>query len=70
MNDLAQLQNLCRRDAAGYREDFLLQKQHFENQLKIFLLKPSNNFESFEAQIKFLSHVRILFHLKNEGRNH
>jgi protein SDA1 len=56
--DIAQLQNLCRRDPQGYKEDFLLQKGHFDSQLKIYLLKPSKNFEDFEKQIKFLAHVK------------
>ena len=55
--DIAQLQQLCRKDPKGYKEDFLTQKRHFDSQLKIFLLKPSKNFDEFEKQIKFLSHV-------------
>jgi protein SDA1 len=61
MTDLSQLQNLCKRDPEGYKEEFLLQKAHFDTQLKIFLLKPSSNYESFEKQIKFLSHVAPIY---------
>lgn len=59
--ELAQLQNKCKRDPAGYREEFLLQLRHFESQLKIFQLKPSKDFESFQSQVNFLSHVAMSY---------
>lgn len=56
--DLTQLQNLCKRDPGAYKDEFLLQLQHFQSQLQIFQLKPSKNFKSFQEQVTFLSHVR------------
>jgi len=36
---LHQLQNLIKRDASSYREEFNLQLRHFDTQLAIFQLK-------------------------------
>eukprot|EP01117_Protostelium_nocturnum_P009869 TRINITY_DN3518_c0_g3_i2.p1 TRINITY_DN3518_c0_g3~~TRINITY_DN3518_c0_g3_i2.p1 ORF type:complete len:598 (-),score=268.80 TRINITY_DN3518_c0_g3_i2:559-2352(-) len=59
--DLPQLQNKCKRDPSGYREEFLLQLQHFENQLKIYQLQPSGDYKEFQDQINFLSHVASVY---------
>ncbi|KJE92920.1 Scad1 protein [Capsaspora owczarzaki ATCC 30864] len=38
---LAQLQNLIKRDASLYRDEFLQQLRHYASELKIFQLKPT-----------------------------
>lgn len=55
--DLAALQNLCKRDPEAYREEFELQRRHFDTQLQIFTLKPHADSDNFESLITFLSHV-------------
>lgn len=55
--DLAALQNLVKRDPEAYREEFELQRRHFDTQLQIFTLKPHADSDNFESLITFLSHV-------------
>ena len=38
---LPQLQNLIKRDPEGYKEEFLMQKKHFESEVEIFKLRPT-----------------------------
>jgi protein SDA1 len=38
---LAQLQNLCKRDAVGYREEYLQQKRRLQSEVDILLLQPT-----------------------------
>lgn len=59
--DLVQLQNHCKRDPDGYREEFLLQHRHFLSQLEIFLLKPSKECKEFMDTVSFLSQVAICY---------
>lgn len=59
--DFAQLQNKIKRDPDSYKDEFLLQKRHFQTQLQIFQIKPQTLSGDFELQINFLSHVRFLF---------
>jgi hypothetical protein len=40
---LAELQNLSKRDPESYRSDFLQQWRHYESNLQIFLLKPTDD---------------------------
>ena len=39
-DNLAQLQNLIKRDPSMYKSDFMVQLAHFDSELKIFKLKP------------------------------
>jgi len=39
---LSQLQNLCKRDAEGYRSDYLVQLHRFKSELSILKLSPSS----------------------------
>ncbi|EGC37656.1 hypothetical protein DICPUDRAFT_149732 [Dictyostelium purpureum] len=59
--DLLQLQNLTKRDPAAYKEEFLLQYQHYLTQLQIFQLKPTKEFKHFAQLVSFLSHVCICY---------
>eukprot|EP01114_Cavostelium_apophysatum_P008764 TRINITY_DN2151_c0_g1_i1.p1 TRINITY_DN2151_c0_g1~~TRINITY_DN2151_c0_g1_i1.p1 ORF type:complete len:785 (-),score=300.13 TRINITY_DN2151_c0_g1_i1:33-2387(-) len=54
---LAELQNKCKRDPSAYREEFLMQLNHFESQLKLFQLQPSKDMDSFKDQVVFLANV-------------
>lgn len=39
-NNLPQLQNLIKRDAESYKEEFLQQLRHFDSLLQVFELSP------------------------------
>jgi len=54
---LPQLQNLIKRDPTAYREEFLMQKRHFDSELEIFKLRPTADSERFTDLVSFMSHV-------------
>ena len=54
---LPQLQNYIKRDPTSYRDEFLMQKRHFDSELEIFKLRPSNNSDRFTELVTFMSHV-------------
>ncbi|CAG8502246.1 4766_t:CDS:10 [Ambispora leptoticha] len=61
--NLPQLQNLIKRDPISYKDDFLQQYRHYESQLSIFKLKPSEEAEEFSGLVlivKSLYSVDIL----------
>ncbi|CAG8462594.1 1649_t:CDS:10 [Ambispora gerdemannii] len=55
--NLPQLQNLIKRDPLSYKDDFLQQYRHYESQLSIFKLKPSEGTEEFSCLIIFIAQV-------------
>eukprot|EP00727_Mastigamoeba_balamuthi_P011102 m51a1_g6614 putative protein sda1 homolog (809) ;mRNA; r:27723-30719 len=58
VTDLAQLQGYCKRDAQGYREEFLQQHRHFLSRLEVFLIKPpKGDSKDFNDLVNFLSQV-------------
>ncbi|KAN0043117.1 hypothetical protein ACTA71_010754 [Dictyostelium dimigraforme] len=59
--DLLQLQNLTKRDPSAYKEEFLLQYQHYLTQLQIFQLKPTKEFKHFSQLVSYLSHVCVCY---------
>lgn len=56
-NNLAQLQNLIKRDPESYKEEFLLQHRHYKSHLQLFLLKTSEYVKSVEEMVTFLAQV-------------
>lgn len=54
---LAQLQNLVKRDPEAYREEFLLQQQHYLAELELLRLAPGAPADDFVALVHFQSHV-------------
>ena len=54
---LAQLQNFIKRDPAAYKDEFLMQKRHFESELEIFKLRPTKDCDRFTELVTFMSHV-------------
>jgi protein SDA1 len=56
-DNLPQLQNLIKRDPASYEEEFLQQYRHYEAQLQIFQLKPSENYRPLCEVVTFLCQV-------------
>ncbi len=55
--NLPQLQNFIKRDPESYREDFLRQLRHFQSNLEILKLNPSNEVQNFGDLVLFLAHV-------------
>jgi len=58
---LPQLQNLIKRDPAGYREEFEQQKRHFESELEIFKLRPTADSERFTELVGFMAAVCVSY---------
>jgi len=56
-NNLPQLQNLIKRDPESYKDEFQQQHSHFQSQLQIFQLKPSENNELLADLSIFLAQV-------------
>ncbi|KAJ3105443.1 Protein SDA1 [Phlyctochytrium planicorne] len=60
-SNLPQLQNLIRRDATSYKEEFLMQWRQWESGMKIFGFKPDEERLEFAELITFISHVSYCF---------
>jgi protein SDA1 len=58
---LPQLQNLIKRDPAAYKDEFLMQKRHFDSELDIFKLRPTKESERFTELVTFMSHVAVCY---------
>jgi len=56
-NNLPQLQNLIKRDAESYNEEFTQQYAHYQAQLQIFLLRPNEFSKDLGELIMFLAQV-------------
>ncbi|XP_062507467.1 protein SDA1 homolog isoform X2 [Corticium candelabrum] len=56
-DNLPQLQNLIKRDPQSYEEEFLQQYRHYQAQLQIFQLKPSDNYKSLAEVVTFICQV-------------
>jgi protein SDA1 len=55
--NLPHLQNLIKRDAGSYREEFLLQWQHYQSSYSIFLLRPDEEGQRFVDLAGFIAQV-------------
>lgn len=58
---LPQLQNLIKRDPASYKDEFMMQKRHFESELEIFKMRPTKDSERFSELVTFMSHVAVCY---------
>ncbi|KAF8516656.1 protein required for actin cytoskeleton organization and cell cycle progression [Gautieria morchelliformis] len=56
-SNLPQLQNLIKRDAPAYREEFLQQWNHYESIRKIFQINPDEQAQNFRQLVSFISQV-------------
>ncbi|XP_060554213.1 protein SDA1 homolog [Ruditapes philippinarum] len=56
-NNLPQLQNLIKRDPGSYKDEFLQQFRHYESNLQIFQLKPSQYSKTLDELVIFLAQV-------------
>lgn len=55
--NLPQLQNLIKRDAASYHEEFQQQYQHFQNTLEVFQLSPDQPNKTLDDLVMFMAQV-------------
>ena len=55
--DLLSLQGKCKRDPEGYRDDVLMQLQHYNALHGLFMLKPGKDFKEFADLVGFLAQV-------------
>ncbi|KAL4229769.1 Protein SDA1 [Mactra antiquata] len=56
-NNLPQLQNLIKRDPGSYKDEFLQQLRHYQSNLQIFQLKPSQYSKTLDELLIFLAQV-------------
>ena len=56
-NNLAQLQNLIKRDPESYKEEFSQQWRHFRSNLELFALDPSQPNEAVSDLVMFIAQV-------------
>jgi len=55
--NLPHLQNLIKRDSGSYKEEFLLQWQHYQSSHAIFLLRPDEEGTRFVELAGFIAQV-------------
>ncbi|KAJ8930917.1 hypothetical protein NQ314_016241 [Rhamnusium bicolor] len=55
--NLPQLQNLIKRDAASYHEEFMQQFQHFQNTIEVFELTPDQPNKTLDDLVMFMAQV-------------
>jgi protein SDA1 len=55
--NLPQLQNLIKRDAASYHEEFMQQYQHFQNTIQVFQLSPDQTNKTLDDLVMFMAQV-------------
>ncbi len=56
-SNLPQLQNLIKRDAIAYKEEFLQQWNHFNSVRQIFHLNPDEQGQHFRELVTFIAQV-------------
>ncbi|KAF9266886.1 protein required for actin cytoskeleton organization and cell cycle progression [Marasmius fiardii PR-910] len=59
--NLPQLQNLIKRDPAGYREEFLQQWNHYNSIRQIFHLNPDEHATQFRELVAFIAQVATCY---------
>ncbi|KZT62211.1 SDA1-domain-containing protein [Calocera cornea HHB12733] len=55
--NLPQIQNLIKRDPAGYRDEFLQQWNHYQSVMLIFEQRPDEHAEKFRELVNFIAQV-------------
>lgn len=65
--ELPQLQSLIGKDPISYREDFLLQYEHFKSEIILFKLNPSIGNKRFTNLVNFLTSVSH-FYIKDSNQ--
>ncbi len=63
---LPQLQNLIKRDPAAYKEEFLMQLRHFESEVEIFKLCPTQDSTRLTELVGFICHTSACYKRKQK----
>ena len=61
MDNLAQLQNQIKRDKESYKQEFIVQYNHYKSMKSLFELNPDKEFKDFKELINFISHLATYF---------
>uniref|UniRef100_A0A1B6FWD5 Protein SDA1 n=1 Tax=Cuerna arida TaxID=1464854 RepID=A0A1B6FWD5_9HEMI len=56
-NNLSQLQNLIKRDTVSYKEEFMLQYEHYKALLKVFWQNPIQTNKKLDELVMFIAQV-------------
>ena len=59
--NLPQLQNLIKRDPAGYKEEFLQQYNHYDSIRQLFTISPDDNAAHFRELVTFIAQVAVCY---------
>lgn len=59
--NLPQLQNLIKRDPAGYKEEFLQQYNHYNSIRQLFVIDPDENATHFRELVTFIAQVAVCY---------
>lgn len=65
--NLPYLQNLIKRDSGSYKEEFLLQWQHYQSSHAIFLLRPNEEGQRFVDLAGFIAQVHTVLGFADVG---
>lgn len=60
-DNLPQLQNLIKRDAESYKDEFQQQYRHFLNSLEVFALNPNEENKKIDELVMFIAQVNFHF---------
>ncbi|KAG9318289.1 SDA1-domain-containing protein [Chiua virens] len=65
--NLPQLQNLIKRDPAGYKEEFLQQYNHYNSTRQLFTINPDDNASHFRELVTFIAQVAVCYPKKQQS---
>lgn len=59
--NLPQLQNLIKRDPAGYRDEFVQQYNHYDSIRQLFAISPDDNAAHFRELVAFIAQLAVCY---------
>lgn len=65
--DLSKLQNLVKRDKDSYKQEFIVQFNHYKSLKELFILNPDKDLAGFKELLNFISHTSHLFPVETLG---
>ncbi|KAG8217346.1 SDA1-domain-containing protein [Butyriboletus roseoflavus] len=61
VRNLPQLQNLIKRDPAGYKDEFIQQYNHYDSVRQLFIINPDDNAAYFRELVSFIAQVAVCY---------
>lgn len=58
---LPHLQSLVKKDPVSYKDDFILQRNHFMNEMELFKLRPLQSSDRLIELLEFMSHTSVCY---------